>query len=127
MDKIALAFKNIDLAYAPYSGFKVSAVLQCQDGSIYTGVNIENSSYSATNCAERTAFFTALAQGHRDFESITLVSSDGKLTPPCGVCRQVMAEFCKDDFEIILARKDRTFETFKLKDLLPLAFDLGGR
>lgn len=126
MDNIALALKNLDLAYAPYSGFKVSAILRCNDGSLYRGVNIENSSYSATNCAERTAFFTALADGQRHFKSITLVSSEGKLTPPCGVCRQVMAEFCEDDFEIILARKDGTFEIFKLKDLLPLAFDLGG-
>ena len=80
-------------AYAPYSGFRVGAALLGRSGKIYTGCNVENASYSVTNCAERTALFKAVSEGERDFDAIAIVSSSGKKTPPCGVCRQALSEF----------------------------------
>ena len=112
-------------AYSPYSGYKVGAALLCKDGSVYTGCNIENAGYSATNCAERTAFFKAVSEGKREFTSIAICGGkDGVLDgefPPCGVCRQVMQEFCEDEFLIYLASKDG-IETYTLKELLPMSF-----
>ncbi len=114
------------LAYAPYSGYCVGAALLCADGSVYTGCNIENAGYSATNCAERTAFFKAVSDGKREFIAIAVCGGKGgKLTDaivsPCGVCRQVMREFCKDDFQIHLVT-DTTIRTMTLAELLPLSF-----
>lgn len=114
-------------AYSPYSGFCVGAALLCEDGSIYTGCNIENAGYSATNCAERTAFFKAVSDGKRNFTAIAVCGGkNGVLTdtpcPPCGVCRQVMREFCKDDFTVYLVAKTAVTET-TLGDLLPQSFN----
>ena len=112
-------------AYAPYSGFYVGAALLCADGSVYQGCNIENAAYGPTNCAERTAFFKAVFDGHRAFKAIAICGGKGgHITgafPPCGVCRQVMREFCDDDFLIYLV-DDRGFETRTLAQLLPDSF-----
>lgn len=113
-------------AYVPYSGYKVGAALLCADGTVYGGCNIENASYSPTNCAERTAFFQAVYDGHRDFVAIAVVGGkDGVITgafPPCGVCRQVMREFCSDDFMIYVGGKDDTYQALSLAQLLPYSF-----
>ena len=115
-------------AYAPYSHYQVGAALLTADGQVYGGCNIENAAYGPTNCAERTAFFQAVYDGHRAFTAIAVVAGE-EPGFPCGVCRQVMAEFCKGDFIIITANRDRTkvnISTFE--ELLPHAFgpkDLG--
>lgn len=115
-------------AYAPYSGYKVGAALLCADGTVYPGCNIENSSFSPTNCAERTAFFAAIYDGHRDFEAIAVCGGkDGVIQgifPPCGVCRQVMREFCKPDFKIYLVDESGNIQTHTLAQLLPHSFSL---
>ena len=124
---IGLAKKAMERAYAPYSGFHVGAALLCADGSVYTGCNIENASYGATNCAERTAFFTAVGDGHRDFTAIAICGGQGgeicDFCPPCGICRQVMAEFCKPDFTVYLIHATG-WEEVTLADLLPHSFTL---
>ena len=116
-------------AYAPYSGFKVGAALLCRDGTVYQGCNIENAAYGPTNCAERTALFKAVYDGHREFEAIAVCGGkDGVITdvcPPCGVCRQVMREFCGDDFRVYLADGEDTIQTHTLAQLLPHSFPLG--
>lgn len=114
-------------AYAPYSHFKVGAALLTERGKIYTGCNIENASYTPTNCAERTAIFKAVSEGVRDFQAICIVGGkDGVLTEyaaPCGVCRQVMMEFCDPEtFQIILAVDKEKYDIFTLNELLPLGF-----
>ena len=114
------AMKN---AYAPYSDFKVGAALLCKDGTVFTGCNIENATYGATNCAERTAIFKAVSEGRRDFEAIAIVSSGGGETFPCGICRQVMAEFAPD-MEIILRDSNGNTNCYKLMELLPKSFTL---
>ena len=123
-----LAIEAMAHAYAPYSGFKVGAALLCADGSVYQGCNIENAAYSPTNCAERTAFFKAVYDGHRDFTAIAVCGGkDGAITgafPPCGVCRQVMREFCGEDFLIYLVN-DQGYETVTLAQLLPFGFSAG--
>ena len=86
-------------AYVPYSGFHVGAALLCKDGTIFTGCNIENAAYGPTNCAERTAIFKAVSEGYREFQVIAIISDSKELTSPCGVCRQVMAEFCEPDLK----------------------------
>lgn len=120
-----LAMEAMTHAYAPYSGYKVGAALLCADGSVYQGCNIENAAYSPTNCAERTAFFKAVYDGHREFAAIAVCGGkDGQITgafPPCGVCRQVMREFCGDDFLIYLVNENG-FETVTLDQLLPCGF-----
>ena len=122
---VSMAKEAMMNAYSPYSGYKVGAALLCKGGSVYTGCNIENAGYSATNCAERTAFFKAVSEGKREFTSIAICGGkDGVLDgefPPCGVCRQVMQEFCEDEFLIYLASKDG-IETYTLKELLPMSF-----
>jgi cytidine deaminase len=115
-------------AYSPYSDFSVGAALLCADESIYTGANIENSSFTPTVCAERVAFFSAVHDGHRDFVAIAIVGakrgmSADKYCPPCGVCRQVMSEFCKGDFQIILAGEKEPL-VLTLDELMPHRFDL---
>ena len=127
-DKLCeLAKEAMTHAYAPYSGYKVGAALLCADGTVYQGCNIENSSYSPTNCAERTAFFKAIYDGQRDFKAVAVCGGkDGIITgkfPPCGVCRQVMREFCKEDFEVYMVTPDG-FETKTLAELLPDSFSL---
>ena len=111
-------------AYVPYSGFHVGAALLCKDGTIITGCNIENSAYGPTNCAERTAIFKAVSEGYREFQAIAIISDSKKLTAPCGVCRQVMAEFCEPDFEVIMLSSDGRYRSATLAELLPYAFSL---
>ena len=124
---IGTAIRQLDFSYAPYSGFKVGAALLTKNGEIYTGCNIENAAYTPTNCAERTAIFKAVSEGVRDFQAICIVGGkDGVLTEyaaPCGVCRQVMMEFCDPEtFQIILAVDKEKYDIFTLKELLPLGF-----
>lgn len=121
------ALKCLQFSYAPYSHFHVAAALLCSDGTVYTGINIENASYSAANCAERTAFFKAVSEGRRDFRAIAICGGkDGKpagYCAPCGICRQVMREFCRpDSFRIILAASDEDYKVFTLEELLPMSF-----
>lgn len=114
-------------AYAPYSDFRVGAALLCKDGRVFTGCNIENASYTPTNCAERTAFFKAVSEGAREFVAIAVVGGKrgtlAEVCAPCGVCRQVMAEFCAPDFRILLGTPDQ-YAAYRLRELLPLAFCL---
>lgn len=124
---INLAIEQIKYSYAPYSDFKVGAVLMSKTGKLYMGCNIENAAYTPTNCAERTAFFKAISQGEREFMGICIVGGKGgkieEMTAPCGVCRQVMMEFCNpESFEIILAVNENNYKIFKLKEILPLGF-----
>ena len=120
-----LAKEAMTHAYAPYSGFTVGAALLCADGTVYQGCNIENAAYGPTNCAERTAFFKAVYDGHRDFTAIAVCGGkDGMISgafPPCGVCRQVMREFCEDDFQLYLV-DESGFETCSLAEILPFSF-----
>ncbi len=125
---IDLAKKARERAYAPYSGFRVGAALMGKSGRVYTGCNVENASYSSTNCAERTALFKGISEGEREFISIAIVGgryeNTAEFCPPCGVCRQVLAEFCDKDFRIILGREE-DLEVFTLGELFPLAFGKG--
>lgn len=121
---IDLAVKARENAYVPYSGFKVGACLLAKSGKVYLGCNIENSAYGPTNCAERTAFFKAVSEGEHEFESIAIVGGKDELSDlvaPCGVCRQVMAEFCDENF-IVLLGNPKDIRQFKLSEILPLAF-----
>ena len=112
-------------SYSPYSGYRVGAALLCGDGSVYCGCNIENASFTPTVCAERTAIFKAVYDGHRDLKAIAVCGGkDGVIAgafPPCGVCRQVMREFCEDDFQILLVN-ETGYETVTLAQLLPHSF-----
>ena len=125
---IKTAFSAQKEAYAPYSGFQVGAALLTKDGKIYEGCNIENASYGASNCAERTAFFRAVYEGERDFRAIAIVgkpekSEEFEYCAPCGICRQVMAEFCvPGEFQIILPRSAEEYQEYTLEELLPLSF-----
>ena len=114
-------------AYAPYSDFRVGAALLSDSGGIYTGCNIENSAYTPTNCAERTAFFKAVSEGVRGFRAICIAGGPGEREPeepcpPCGVCRQVMLEFCGPEFEVILAVNGQQYEVYTLDRLAPMGF-----
>lgn len=124
MIKMALAVRK--RAYAPYSKFHVGACVEANDGSLYAGCNIENAGYTATNCAERTAFFKAVSEGKKDFEGIAIVGgyeNISDLCPPCGVCLQVMMEFCNPEkFKVILAKSEKEYEVVSLKELLPRGF-----
>lgn len=124
---IDTAIEQLKFSYTPYSNFKVGAALLAKSGEIFTGCNIENASYTPTNCAERTAFFKAVSEGVREFRAICIVGGkDGKLTEytaPCGVCRQVMMEFCDPKtFQIILAVDKERYEIYTLEELMPLGF-----
>ena len=125
---IEYAMDAMARAYAPYSGYTVGAALLCADGAVYQGCNIENASFSPTICAERTAFAKAVSEGQREFSTIAICGGkDGViegLFPPCGVCRQVMAEFCKPDFAVYLADKDGAYQFRTLAQLLPDSFSL---
>ena len=114
-------------AYCPYSGFRVGAALLGKSGKIYTGSNVENGAFSPSLCAERTAFAKAVSEGERGFVMIAIAGGkDGVISgicPPCGVCRQVMQEFCSPDFSVLLAKADG-FDEYALSDLLPLGFTL---
>ncbi|WP_330384789.1 cytidine deaminase [Bariatricus massiliensis] len=124
---IDTALGQLKYSYTPYSGFKVGAALLADNGKIYTGCNIENAAYTPSNCAERTAFFKAVSEGITKFKAICIVGGkDGvvtEYTPPCGVCRQVMMEFCNPEtFQVILAVDDRRYHMYRLKELLPHGF-----
>lgn len=130
---IKTAIKMTEMSYVPYSHFHVGAALLTTDGKVYTGCNIENAAYGPSNCAERTAIFKAVSEGDKDFSAIAVVGgpedSEGNPTivdfcPPCGVCRQVMAEFCNKDFKIILAKSPTEYKIFTLGELLPESFSL---
>ena len=118
----------LNFSYAPYSNFHVGAALLTSEGKIYTGCNIENAAYGPSNCAERTAIFKAVSEGKKKFEAIAIVGGkNGKIEnfcPPCGVCRQVLAEFCKKDFEIVLAKSTNEYKIMTLEQLLPESFSL---
>ncbi len=111
------AVKAMENAYAPYSKFKVGAALLTKSGKVYTGCNIENASFSPTVCAERTAIFKAVSEGEREFEMLAVTAS------PCGVCRQVLSEFCDDDFTVLIVTGD-TYTKYTLSELLPHRFKL---
>ncbi len=123
---ISIAMGAMEKAYCPYSNFSVGAALLTKKGKIFLGSNIENSSFSATNCAERTAFLKAISEGERDFEAIAVVGGlKGKIsdfTYPCGICRQVMDEFCDKDFKIIVAKSEEDFRIHTLPELFPFPF-----
>lgn len=124
---IQKAIGQLDHAYAPYSDFKVGAALLSSDGQIFTGCNIENFAYGPSNCAERTAIFKAVSEGVRDFKAIAIVGGKKGVIrdycAPCGVCRQVMAEFCSpEEFQIILAKSPEDYQIYTLAELLPKAF-----
>ena len=117
------ACEMLPKAYAPFSKFRVGAALLSKDGEIFTGVNVENSSFGGTICAERTAFVKAVSEGVREFKAIAIVSSEGEAWP-CGICRQFMKEFCDDDFVIITGDDTDTIRTYTLPELLPEGFKL---
>lgn len=116
------AHQVIQYAYAPYSRFKVGAALLTKSGEVFTGVNVENSSFGATICAERTAFVKAISEGHREFDAIAVISSDGEVFP-CGICRQFMFEF-GDELKIITGEDEDHLHIAEIKELLPEGFRL---
>lgn len=126
-DLFMLAKDAIKNSCAPYSQYNVGAVLLCKNGNIYKGGNIENASYSLTICAERTALFSAIANGEKEFESLCVVGGKkGEITDyamPCGACRQVLAEFCDADFKVFVGVNENDIKEYKLSDLLPYSFD----
>lgn len=124
---ILAALEARSMAYAPYSHYHVGAALFTADGKIFQGGNIENASYGATNCAERTAFFKAVSEGKRDFRAIAIAGGMAGEEPadyayPCGICRQVMQEFCRDDFQVIVAKSETDHKVYTLAELLPFGF-----
>lgn len=130
---VEIAIKMQDRSYVPYSHFHVGAALLTKNGKIYTGCNVENAAYGPSNCAERTAIFKAVSEGDKDFAAIAIVGgpedAQGKVVikdycPPCGVCRQVLSEFCDKDFQIILAKSPDDYKVYSLGELLPLSFSL---
>ncbi|WP_278848359.1 cytidine deaminase [Megamonas hypermegale] len=116
------AYEGRKNAYAPYSNFKVGAAVLAENGKIYTGCNIENASYGATNCAERTAIFKAISEGNRKIRAIAIVGADDEYTYPCGICRQVIAEFADENTEIILGKKSLEYIVKTFAEILPGAF-----
>ena len=131
MDKMELVKRAIEareMSYSPYSNFCVGAALLTKDGKVYKGCNIENAAYGPSNCAERTAIFKAVSEGERDFEAIAIVGAPkgealSEFCSPCGVCRQVMSEFCSKDMPVILY-DGKDIKTYTLEELLPLSFSL---
>ena len=123
----ALAVKAMENAYVPYSEYRVGAALLTKSGKVYTGCNIENASYSPTICAERTAIFKAVSDGEHEFFKIAVAGGkNGRITgefPPCGVCRQVMAEFCEPDFKILVVNGENSFTEYTFSDILPFSFN----
>lgn len=127
---VALALEARERAYTPYSGFAVGAALLCADGSVYQGCNIENAAFGPTVCAERVAVFKAVSEGKRDFAAIAVAGGQAGqdvtgLFPPCGVCRQVLREFCGLDFPLYLVKENGSYETHSLGELLPFSFSRG--
>lgn len=118
---VRIAKEAMQFAYAPYSHFKVGAALLAKDGRVFQGCNIENASYGATNCAERTAIFKAVSEGVREFEAIAIVASSGEYAAPCGICRQVLFEFLPDG-KVILDSNEKGMMIFSVQELLPFGF-----
>lgn len=118
---VVLAKKAMEQAYAPYSKFKVGAALLAKDGRVFLGCNVENASFGATICGERTAMTKAISEGVREFEKIAIVASSGDYAAPCGICRQVLYEFMPEG-EIILDSLTEGMKVMKLKELLPMGF-----
>lgn len=126
-EMIDLAIEQLQYSYVPYSHFHVGAALLAKNGLYYTGCNIENAAYTPTNCAERTAFFKAVSEGKREFRAICIVNEnvngEHDFCAPCGVCRQVMMEFCDpESFTVVLAKSSKEYRCYSLKELLPLGF-----
>lgn len=124
MDNVCLvnkAKKAMEYSYSPYSKFRVGAALLTDHGEVFTGCNIENASFGGTNCAERTALFKAISEGHNKFTKIAIISDSKSYTAPCGICRQVLSEFSLD-LEVIMANENGEYITKSLRELLPLAF-----
>ena len=117
-----LAYEAMERAYTPYSHFNVGACLKGESGKYYLGCNIENASYTPTNCAERTAVFKAVSEGERDFSAIAIVCSGKNPAAPCGVCRQVLREFCRDDMPVVFADNKRNYIESTLGEMLPHSF-----
>ncbi len=117
-----LAYEAMERAYTPYSHFNVGACLKGESGRYYLGCNIENASYTPTNCAERTAVFKAVSEGERNFSAIAIVCSGKNPAAPCGVCRQVLREFCRDDMPVVFADNKRNYIESTLGELLPHSF-----
>jgi cytidine deaminase len=122
---MSLAAQAREKSYSPYSGFKVGAALLGKSGKVYLGCNVENAAYTPTNCAERTAVFKAVSEGEREFQAIAIVGGKGdewaEFCAPCGVCRQVLAEFCDKDFRLILGNPNN-IKTYTFEEILPFAF-----
>ena len=112
-------------AYVPYSHFPVGAALECADGSVFTGCNVENAAYGPSICAERTAVVKAVSEGHRDFARIAIAADTEQFCPPCGVCRQVLSEFAGGELEVVLVNNRGEMRTLTLNDLLPYRFGSG--
>ena len=123
-DLIAEAFKALGNAHAPYSEYLVGTALLCADGTVFRGCNVENASYGLTNCAERTAIFSAIAAGQREFRGMAIAASGDSTPYPCGACRQVMVEFCNAEFPIYVVQSN-SFDTITLGELLPNSFKFG--
>ena len=125
LELMQLAVEAREMAYAPYSGFRVGAALLGKSGKVYKGCNVENAAYTPTNCAERTALFKAVSEGEKEFTAIAIVGgryeSIADFCAPCGICRQVMAEFCDKDFRIVMGNLEN-IQVRTLEELLPLSF-----
>ncbi|MBD8003604.1 cytidine deaminase [Bacillus sp. Sa1BUA2] len=119
------AVRAKEKAYVPYSNFPVGAALLTKEGTIYHGCNIENASYGLTNCAERTAIFKALSEGDRAFDMLAVTADTDRPVPPCGACRQVIAEHCSEDMKVILTNSKGDVQEFTVGNLLPFAFSAG--
>lgn len=119
----AKAVEMLPRAYAPFSKFRVGAALLTKGGRIYTGCNVENSSFGGTICAERTAFVKAISEGESEFASIAIVCQEGEAWP-CGICRQFMREFCEDDFRIITGNDENSLRVYTMNEILPEGFKL---
>ena len=119
---VKLAIDAREKAYVPYSKFKVGAAIEMEDGTVFTGCNIENASYGATNCAERTAIFKAVSEGHSIIKKIAIVGDMATYTAPCGICRQVIDEFAAKDIEIVLIKNQDEYIVKTLEEILPGAF-----
>ncbi|HEM6302099.1 TPA: cytidine deaminase [Streptococcus suis] len=121
-DLIDLSVEVSKNAYVPYSRFPIGAVLVAKDGQVFTGVNIENTSFGLTNCGERTAIFKAVSEGVTDFSELVVYGETEKPVSPCGACRQVMAEFFEQDLKVTLVAKDKTTVEMTVGELLPYSF-----
>ena len=126
-DLFKMAKDAMKHSYAPYSNYNVGSSLLCKNGNVYDGCNVENASYSLTNCAERTALFTAIANGEKEFEAICIVGGkNGVITDyamPCGACRQVLSEFCDENFKVYVGINENEIKEFRLYELIPYSFN----